>query len=185
MSEKKRGPFTIKNTRAIYENPWLQLREDQVIHSSGRAGLFGVVEMKPGATVLALSSQLEAYVLREFKYALGRPSIELMSGGLDGSESPLEGAKRELREELGLTSSDWVDLGVVHPFTSVIHSPSHLFVAFDVIEGEARPEGWEEISATKVPFKELHEMVLTGVISHAGSCVCILKAAHLIDERGD
>jgi len=123
MSE---NPFQRLNSREIYANRWIQLREDDVIRPGGESGKFGVVTMRSGSSVLAVNKQQEVYLVKEYKYAAGRDSIEVISGAIEDGEAPIAAAKRELLEEAGLSSERWLDLGQVDPFTTVIRSPNFL-----------------------------------------------------------
>jgi 8-oxo-dGTP pyrophosphatase MutT (NUDIX family) len=176
MTSKMKGPYEFLSRREVYGNPWLELHEDRVMHPDGREGYFGVVRMQPGSTVLALSEGGDAYLVREYKYAVERESLELISGGLETEETPLEAAKRELKEETGLEAVEWIDLGVVDPFTTLINSPNYLFLALGVEEGEAARDGSEVLEVFKVPFSEVVQMVMRSEITHGASCVLILKA---------
>jgi NUDIX domain len=93
------NPFTLISTKKIYENPWIYVREDTVIRPGGKNGIFGIVTMKDGVTVIAIDDEKNIVTTNEFAYALDRHSLELVSGGIDDGESPLECAKRELKEE--------------------------------------------------------------------------------------
>jgi 8-oxo-dGTP pyrophosphatase MutT (NUDIX family) len=176
MEHKTKGPYTVLSSRNAYENPWLIVREDKVIRPGGKEGYFGIIEMKAGASVLALNSQHEVYLVSEYKYGIERDSIELMSGALEPDETPLDAAKRELKEELGLEADEWIDLGVVDPFTTAVHSPNYMFLAMGIQEGEPTPEDGEVLEIIKTRFSEAIEMVMRSEITHAASCVLILKA---------
>jgi 8-oxo-dGTP pyrophosphatase MutT (NUDIX family) len=173
----KTSPYRLASTREVYSNPWIRLREDHVRRPDGAPGVFGVVEMKPGATVLAINAAGDVHLVSEYKYAVGRYTLELVSGGIEAGETPLEAARRELREETGLEAGRWTDLGVVDPFTTVVASPNHLFLARDLSEVSSRPEPGEELRIERVPFPAALEMVRDGRITHAASCVLLLKAA--------
>lgn len=176
MDNIKRGPYKIISSRNVYKNPWISVREDRVIHDAGKEGMFGVVEMKGGSTVLALDHNNDVYLVKEYKYGIGQDSLELMSGGLDGAETPLDAAKRELKEEIGLEASRWIDLGVVNPFTTIIKSPNFIFLATGLKEGEQHLDEWESVHIVKVPFSKAIDMVINSEITHGASCVCLLKA---------
>ncbi|MFA5925353.1 MAG: NUDIX hydrolase [Parcubacteria group bacterium] len=176
--------YKILSSKNIYINPWIKVREDKVIQPGGKEGIFGVVEMKAGSTVLALNSKNEAYLIKEYKYAIERESIELVSGGLDGNETALDAAKRELKEETGIDAGRWIDLGVVDPFTTVIKSPNHMFLALDIKEGRQFLEEGERLKVMKHPFEEVIRMVMDSEITHSASCACILKAARYLEENG-
>jgi ADP-ribose pyrophosphatase len=176
MMNKIKGPFEFLSRKTVYSNPWLEVYEDKVIRPGGREGYFGVVQMKAGSSVLAITDNNEAYLVKEYKYAIERESVELMSGALEENETPLDGARRELKEELGLEARDWIDLGVVDPFTTLISSPNYMFLALGITEGKRNPDEGEVLEVLKVPFAEVVDMVMRSEISHSASCVLILKA---------
>ena len=84
------NPFTLLESKVVYKNPWIQVTEDRVIRPGGEGGVFGVVTMKEGSTVLPVTSSGDVYLVLEYKYGIGRYSIEAMSGAMDGAEKPLD-----------------------------------------------------------------------------------------------
>jgi 8-oxo-dGTP pyrophosphatase MutT (NUDIX family) len=176
MKKIKNVPYFILASKNIYKNPWMRFREDVVMRPNGKQGIFGVVEMKNGSSVLAINNNNEVYLVKEFKYGLKKESTETMSGGLDNNESPLKTAKRELKEELGLEAKRWINLGYVDPFTNVIKSKNYMFLAFDLKESKSCPDPEESIKIIKMPFKKALALVMQGKITHSASCVLILKA---------
>ena len=153
---------------------------DEVTRPDGKPGTFTVVGVKPGVTVLAVDERLNAYLTEEFRYAVGRLSLEAVSGGREPGEGPLEAARRELKEELGAEASDWADLGEVDPFTSMVLSPARLFLARGLSFGPPRREGTEQIRCVKLPLAEAVQAVIDGRVTHAASCLAILKAERLL-----
>lgn len=185
MSERARkGPFEVTSTREVFKNPWIRVREDEVIRPDGRPGSFGIIEMKAGSSVLAVDERGYAYLVKEYKYAIEAESIEVMSGGLEAGESPLDGAKRELKEELGLDAREWIDLGMVDPFTTVVSSPNYLFLARGLVQGDPQLEDGESLQVVKRKFDDAVDMVMRGEITHSASCVLILKAQEYFRSVG-
>ena len=174
-----RGPFRRLSSRVVYQNPWITVREDKVVRPGGEEGVFGTVEKLPGASILPLDLEGNVYLAQEYKYAVDRTTVEVFSGGAEEGESPLEAARRELREELGMTARDWLDLGLVDPFTTIVSAPNHMFLARDLKAATASPDAGEQITAIRVPFADALTMVMRGDITHAASCVLVLKVAKL------
>jgi ADP-ribose pyrophosphatase len=158
----------------------MRVREDQVIRPGGSVGFFGVVDMVSGSSVLAIDGNDEVYLVREYKYAVGRDSLEVVSGAIDAGETPLAAAKRELREEAGLIAAEWQEIGTVDPFTTAIRCTNHLFLAKGLSQTPAEPDDGEEITLVRVPLGIALNMVLTGEITHASSCILILRTARLL-----
>jgi ADP-ribose pyrophosphatase len=176
------GPWTINASEEIYTDPWLSLRCDQVTRPDGQPGTYSVVSIKAGVSVLAMDADENVYLTDEFHYAIGRQSLETVSGGIDDGEISAQAALRELQEELGLKAEELIDLGTVDPFTGSLLSPTVLFLARGLSETAANPEGTELIEMVKLPFTEAVEKVMSGEITHAPSCVLILKAEKWLRE---
>jgi ADP-ribose pyrophosphatase len=149
---------------------------DQVIRPDGKDGQHVVVHIKPGVCVLAVDEDRNVYLTKEFHYAVGRDSVEGVSGGVEPGEDPDETAKRELQEEIGLHAETWQFLTTVDPFTTIMTSPTRLYLATGLTEVETSPEGTELIERVVLPLSKAAQMVESGTITHAPSCVAILMA---------
>jgi 8-oxo-dGTP pyrophosphatase MutT (NUDIX family) len=180
--ERKNGPWTIQDSSPKYRNPFIEVVEDRVTRPDGQPGRYATVAMKPGVAILPVDDAGAAYLTRQFRYAIGRESIEVACGGVDEGEGPREAARREAREELGIEASDWLDLGRIDLDTSIVRCPVHLFLARGLSFTEARREGTETMEVLKVPFAEAVRMVADGTITHGPSCVLILKQSHRRDR---
>ena len=174
---KQHGPWQIAKSREVYRDPWLNVRKDDVIRPDGAAGTHSVVNIKPGVCVLAIDDAHDVYLTEEFHYAVGRVTLEAVSGGIEPDEDPLMTAKRELREELGIDAQEWVDLGICDPFTASAVSPTKLYLARGLSFGADSPEGTEQIRCIKKSLTEAVDDVMESRITHGPSCVLILKAA--------
>jgi len=182
QGERRTGPYTVLHSRPVYENPWIKVREDKVKRPDGEETAFGVITMKPGVTVLPMDETGEVHLVREFKYGIGEPTIEAVSGAIESGETPEQTGLRELREEVGLTASEWVDMGLVNPFTTIVNSPNHMFLARQLSQKRRRPDAGEHLEIVKMSFPDALQAVLDGTITHAASCVLILKT-HLFLQR--
>lgn len=171
-----RGPWKVLISQSVYKDPWLELIRDEVIRPDGKPGSHTIVYVKQGVSVLAIDGEGAACLVREFHYGVGRVTIEVVSGGIDEGESAEAAAKRELREELGITAREWVDLGVVDPFTSMVNSPTRLFLARGLTFGGTDLEGTEHLELARMPFADAVAAVMDSRITHAPSCAAILKA---------
>src|SRR3989344_334396 len=172
---RKNGPWTILESRTQYQNSWMGLRVDTVIYPDGKQGEYGVVSFPLGISVLPIDEQGEVYLVEEFRYAIGRKSIEACSGAMEKGEPPLNCAQREMEEELGIHAQEWIDLGAVYPFTGNIDTPAYLFLARGLRFVPAHPEASEGITVVKVPLETAVKMVMESQIVHAPSCVLIMK----------
>src|SRR5208337_3190204 len=99
------NPWTTLSSRLVYENPWIRVREDQVLRPDGQPGIYGVVEFKNRAVgVLPVDDEGCIWLVGQHRYPLNSYSWEIPEGGSPQSETTEETARRELKEETGLSA---------------------------------------------------------------------------------
>ena len=173
---KRHGPWQITDTEQVYKDDFVELTVDQVLRPDGEPGRYATVSVKPGVAVLALDRDGSVHLIRQFRYALGADDLEVVTGGLEPGETPLEAAQKELREELGGEAETWDDLGMVQIETSIIRCPVSLFIARDVRFHAPDSGPTEQIKPVQMSLAEAHGMVLRGEITHAATCLLLLRA---------
>lgn len=171
------GPWTIKSTQQIYADAWLNVQVDQVTRPDGLPGTYSTVQLRPGVCVIAVDEQQQVHLTREFHYAVGRFTLEGVSGGIEEGETPELAAERELAEELGLVAAQWTRLGQVDPFTSAIASTVDLYLAQQLSHCDTALEGTEQIEHIVMPFERALDLVRHSEITHAPTCVAMLRIA--------
>ena len=181
MSE---NPWQTLGTRAVYANSWLRLREDTVIRPDGQQGIYGVVEMNPTVGVVALNDISEIALVAQWRYTLGRMSVEIPTGGSESSDrSVVAAAQRELREETGLSAESWRELGSIDNSNGVTNDVAHMFLATGLEAGADAQDPAEQVVLSWLPFGQAVDRVLTGSITESVSVAAILKV-ELLQRRG-
>jgi 8-oxo-dGTP pyrophosphatase MutT (NUDIX family) len=169
--ERKNGPWTIRKSEIKYENGHFTVQEDEVTRPDGKPGAYATIHMPPGVGVIAVDDAGNAHLAKQFRYGLGRDSIEIVAGSMENGETPLDAAKRELKEELGIEAKEWTPLGTCDMDTSIVVAPMHLFLARGLSFTEPEREG-----TVSMPLEQAVQMVMTGEITHAPSGVLLFKA---------
>lgn len=171
------GPWHIRASAVMYEDPWVSVRRDEVVRPDGLDGSYAIVAIKPGVCVVAIDDDGYVHLTEEFHYAVGRVTIEGVSGGIEPGHTATETAHRELAEELGITARDLIPLGVTDPFTASVHSPTALFVATGIEKGAAAPEPTELIRPVVMSLDDAVQAVNSGEITHGPTCIILLRLA--------
>jgi 8-oxo-dGTP pyrophosphatase MutT (NUDIX family) len=179
------NPWRTLGSRVVYENSWVRVREDTVIRPDGREGIYGVVEISPAVGIVAVSDSDEVALVTQWRYTLAKMSTEIPTGGSHASDRDmLAAARRELREETGLSASSWRALGTVDDSNGVTNDVGHLFLATGLQTGEDAQDPEEQLVLNWLPFGQAVEAVLTGAITESLSVAAILKV-ELLRRRGE
>ncbi len=167
-----------KGSRVVYDNPWIEVREDAVVRPDGGDGIYGVVRLKrPAVFVVALTDADEVVMVELYRYTTNKQSLEIVAGGTDG-EDPLVAAQRELREEAGLAAAEWTHLGTHDILNGVCDAQEIVYLArgLTVVDGEEQAD--EGITAVhRIGWAETMAMVRDGRITDGETVAALLYAA--------
>ncbi|MBB5635722.1 8-oxo-dGTP pyrophosphatase MutT (NUDIX family) [Pedobacter cryoconitis] len=177
------NPWTILDSRKIYENNWIGLTEHQVINPSGGKGIYGEVHFRNYAIgILPLDEEMNTWIVGQYRFPLKAYSWEIPEGGGPLDLPPLDSAKRELQEETGLAASEWTEIQRMHLSNSVSNELAIIYVAKGLTMGQAEPEETEELVLRKLPFEEAYQMAMDGRITDSMSVAALLKTKILLLE---
>ena len=175
------NPWKPQASKKIYENPWFTLREDEVINPGGGISNYGKINFKNIAIgIIPLDKDNNTWLVGQYRYVPDCYSWEIPMGGGALNIDPLESAKRELKEETGLSASHWQELMKLHTSNSVTDERSVVYVARELTQGETEFEETEDLLIQKLPLDEAIERTLSGEITDAVSVCGLLKLKHLI-----
>jgi 8-oxo-dGTP pyrophosphatase MutT (NUDIX family) len=171
------NPYTITSRKALYDSPWIRLREDRYEHRRGAVGRYAVCGFQRTACgVLALDAEDRVMLVGQWRYPLECYSWELPEGGGEAHESPYECIRRELAEEAGLQAQVWEPLAFCHNSNSSTDEETFLFLATGIesLPGGHGPEDNEELMLHREPYSQCLSRVLSGEITDALTVVAIL-----------
>jgi 8-oxo-dGTP pyrophosphatase MutT (NUDIX family) len=176
LKKVKGGTWKVLGSKKIYSDPWIRLRVDKVIRPDGLQGTYSVAEIKGGIGVVTLTSDNKIVIVGQYRYTTDTYSWEIPKGAFSSfsdKTSPLETAKRELKEETGITAKTWKKLTMVHTLLGSTNDKVFLFLAANLIKGKASPGKTEKIEVKQVSFKEFYRMVDRGLITDATSIAAV------------
>ena len=167
-------------TEDIFDGVILNVKRDTVRLPDGSSAR-EVIRHVGAVCVIPLTDDGEVIVERQYRYPFDTVITEIPAGKLDSKEEDrLSAAKRELREETGLTADRWTDLGGFYPAAAYSDEYITMYLAQGLHQGVQALDEGEFLEVKKAPLKELVEDVMAGKIPDAKTQTAILKAARLL-----
>lgn len=177
------NPWRRRGTRQIYENPWFAVEEHRVLRPDGAPGIYGVVKpARLALGIVALDRAGYTYLVGQYRYPLDRYSWEIPEGGGDPRADPVAEAARELKEETGLTASDWRLIQTLHTSNCFTSETALIYLARELEPGTPAPDASERLQVARLPFAAALELAAGGLISDAMSVAAIFRVAQLLPE---
>ena len=168
-------------SRLVYENRWMRVREDAIRRQNGSMGTYGVVE-KPDFAIIAAVQNGQVAMVEQYRYPVRKRFWELPQGTWDAAhEDPLALAAAELREETGVVARKMLHVGFLYLAYGFCTQGYNVFLAQDLEEHEPQREP-EEQGLISAWFKlgAVDEMISTGTIVDAST----VAALALIRTKG-
>jgi len=185
LNNEFRNQWKTHSATEKYDNPWINVTEYQVTNPSGKPGIYGKIHFKNIAIgIIPIDHEGNTWLVGQWRYPLNQWSWEIPEGGGKIGQDPMDSAKRELKEETGLTAKKWELIQRVHLSNSVSDEEGFIFLAKDMEEGaHDREESEADMVVRKLPFNEAHQMVLNGTITDSLSVMAILKVSTILNYK--
>jgi ADP-ribose pyrophosphatase len=184
MNKQDVNPWTILSSSEKYDNPWITVNEHQILNPKGGEGIYGTVHFKNIAIgIIVLDEDHNTWLVGQYRFPLNAYSWEIPEGGGLLAVDPLESAKRELKEETGLSARKWTIIQKMHLSNSVSDELAIIYLATDLIEGESNPEETEDLRILKLPFEDAYTLLLSGKITDSISVAAILKIKLMLEQK--
>lgn len=184
-ADSEPNPWTTKSTTEPFENPWIKVIANEVIHPDGSDGQYTFVHFKKTAVaVLPVDEHGNTWLVGQYRYAHKCYQWEIPEGGCDPGEDTSEAGLRELREETGIIATHLEPILKMQLSNSVTNEVSISYLATGLTETEPCPDPSEKLQIRKLPLSEAIEMVMDGQIRDALSIATLLKAQHILGISG-
>ena len=163
-----------------YRGRIVNVRVDDIALPTGKPAVREVVEHPGGVTVLPLDEKGNIIMVRQWRYPFMEQTLEVPAGKLDAGEDPYQCGLRELKEETGLSTGDYVSLGCIYPSPGYSDETLYLYLAQKLRAGQSRPDEDEFLSVERYPFDRVVQMIMDDEIRDAKTIAAVLKTKVLL-----
>ena len=173
------------SSKLIFDGKVIRLHLDDILLPDGKTGFREYCTHNGAVCVIPITSEGEVICVRQYRYAVGKPLIEIPAGKLDSiDEDPNDAVRRELREETGAVSGKLTYLGLYYGSPALLNEKIYMYLAEDLSFGDTDLDDDEFLEIIKIPLPTLVEMVLNGEIEDGKTQSAVLRANALL-SRGE
>ena len=181
---KARGePWTAGPPKRLLDNPWFAVDHFAAVAPTGAPADYYVQNFKANAAgVLPLHDDGTVTLVGQWRFPFGTYSWEIPEGGAPKSETPLDGAKRELREEAGLEAATWRHVLTMQLSNASSDERAFCYLATDLAAIARAPDETEDLAIVRVPYREALAAVAAGDIQDSMTVAMLLRVHHMAYE---
>ncbi len=138
------------------------------IPSENHKATFSILEAPDWINVIALTPDNEIVLVEQYRYGIEKPTLELPGGVCDEGENPKVTCIRELAEETGFSSDEWIYLGNVSSNPAMQTNYTHTYIAKNCIKAsDQKLDGNERINVHVLPLEHFLRLIRDGEIKHS------------------
>ncbi|NMB08327.1 MAG: NUDIX hydrolase [Tissierellia bacterium] len=173
---------TMKSEK-IYEGKMINLRVDTVELPDKKYSKREIVEHPGSVGIIAITDDGHLVLVKQFRKPVEKTLLEIPAGKIEINEEPKETALRELYEETGYRAEKIEYLFEFYTSPGFSNEKMYLFLATELIEGNAEPEDDEYIEIEKIKLEDLIEMILKGEIVDSKTIIGIYYGERYISQK--
>ncbi len=170
LTEKK------QTEELVYDGTLLKIWRTKVKLIDGNETFREWIRHPGAAAIIPLFPNGDTLLVRQFRYPIGRETLEIPAGKIDPGESPFTCAARELSEETGLVGGELVKVGSVMTTPGFTNEVIHLFVCRNPSPGPVHPDEGEFINILRLPLDEVYQRIMDGRIQDGKTMIAFLMA---------
>ena len=159
----------------VYHGAIIDIYKDYVKIPNGNVAEWDFIMHKGAAAALPVTKEGKILLVRQYRNALDRETIEIPAGGLDGIDEPMiECARRELEEETGYSSDNLEFLISIRTTVAFCNERIDVFVAKDLKKTKQNLDEDEYVEVAEYEIEELIKMIYEGTIQDSKTVSAIM-----------
>jgi ADP-ribose pyrophosphatase len=162
------------SSREVFRTRIFHITEDVALDSDGFEISRAIIRHPGAAVVMPVDEEGRILLVRQFRLPARQKLWELCAGRLDPGETPLQAAKRELREETGYRARRWKKLAAYWPSPGFLEEKMHLYAATGITPGDPQWMDDERIETRWFTPAELDQRIGRGQIADGKTLVGFL-----------
>lgn len=170
--------------KLVYEGTIINMYKDHIRVPNGNIVDWDFIGHKGAAAVIPITEDGKILLVRQWRNALDRFTLEIPAGGLEGADEPMiDCAARELEEETGYKSGNLEFLVSLRTTVAFCNERIDVFVAKDLVKTSQKLDEDENIEVKVYEMQELLEMIRKGIMQDSKTVSAILAYRAFFEEK--
>ncbi len=183
--DKPANPWTSLRLESVTHSPYPIVREQLRTHHGREITYIYVPGQHQWVSILPITPQGSVLLVHQYRHVWGSYFFELPGGSADPGETPEQGARRELREEVGAEARELFPIQPFRPLAGIVAATINPFIALDSqIVCSAQPEDGELIEVVEFSLGEVYGMLDRGLLNEATHIITLLRARPILIKMG-
>ena len=176
-----------KSSELIFDGRVLHLYRDEVILPDGSEGVREYCNHNGGVCVLPLTDDGEVILVKQYRYAHRKCTLEIPAGKLELGEKDniRSAALRELKEETGAECEELISLGEMYPSPALLSEVIYIYFARGLKFGERHLDDDEFLECEKIPLDKLIDMICSGDVPDAKTQIAALRVKRILENENN
>ena len=159
----------------VFSGRLIKVYKDRILLPNEEESTREYIKHIGAVAVVAMDNEGRIAVEHQFRYPFAEELMEIPAGKLDfEGEDPLEAAKRELREETGITASEFEYMGPFYPTCAYSNEVIHLFFAWNLTYGERSLDDDESINVEMIDLNKMVQLIFDGKVPDGKTQAAVL-----------
>lgn len=174
-----------KSSELIFDGKVLHLYRDEIILPDGSESVREYCNHNGGVCVLPLTDEGEVILVKQYRYAHRKCTLEIPAGKLEKGEKDdiRSAAIRELKEETGAECEELIYLGEIYPSPALLSEVIYMYFARGLRFGERHLDDDEFLECERVPLEKMLEMICSGELPDAKTQIAALRVWKILNEE--
>jgi len=161
------------STKSVFRGKVLHLDIDNVELPNGKLAEREIVRHPGAVAILAVTTDKKVILIRQFRRAVNRITIEIPAGKLEKNEDPLDCAFRELKEETGYIATSMKKISQIYTSPGFANEIIHIYKAEGLQKGVSNPDDDEFVEMIELSLAEIDELIIRGEIMDSKTLIAL------------
>lgn len=162
--------------RTVFTAKLFKVKNIDLPLPDGKIKTYELVDIQNAITILPLDAEGNVYFVEQYRIGAGKNLLELPAGKIENDEDPLEAARRELREEIGMDAAEIKPLGNFYMSPGYANEYMYCFLATGLYPAPLDPDADEFINVKKIPLDQVIELVNLGNLDDSKTLAVLMLA---------